>query len=160
MVYCFRGCPPPSLFLRSGRCPPLTWGSQNPPLSYNEWLPRLFPVTSTGVWTRWTELYFTSCCHLKSRVYIVDLYKSDILRPAYPSMTGGIIIVWGLGTQARKRLPLASCPSRGEPIRHFHISHNAPYLPPKILYKQALLSISLGTAVIPRRNEKQRFCKI
>ena len=31
----------------------------------------------------------------------MDLYKSGILRPAYPSMTGGVIIVWGLGTQAR-----------------------------------------------------------
>jgi len=28
--------------------------------------------------------------------------------------------------------------------------------PPKILYKHALFSVSLGTAVIPRRNEKQR----
>ena len=28
--------------------------------------------------------------------------------------------------------------------------------PPKILHKHALFSISLGTAVIPRRNEKQR----
>ena len=33
-------------------------------------------------------------------------------------------------------------------IRHLHISHNAPYLS----------SIPLGTAVIPRRNEKQRLC--
>ena len=103
MAYCFRGCPPPPtlpLFLRSGRCPSLTGGSQNPPLSYNEAtgtgaLTRSLPVT--GVWTRWTELYFTSCCHLKSRVL---------------------------------RLPLATCPSKGEAIRHFHISHNAPYLPP------------------------------
>ena len=106
----------PSTYLRISESPPeLQWVATRA-------LTRLFPVTSTGVWTRWTELYFTSCCHLKSRVYIVDLYKSDILRPAYPSMTGGIIIVWGLRTQARKRLPLASCPSKGEPIRHFHIS--------------------------------------
>ena len=50
----------------------------------------------------------------------------------------------------------------GRPIiRHFHISHNAPYLPPPPKdFAQALLLISLGTAVIPRRNEEQRFCKI
>ena len=49
-------------------------------------------------------------------------------------------------------------------IRHSNISHNAPHLPPpphpppNFVY--ALFSISLGTAVIPRRNEKQRLCKI
>ena len=45
-----------------------------------------------------------------------------------------------------------------ENIRYLHISHNAPYLPPppKILDKHALFTVSLGTAVIPRRNEKQR----
>ena len=32
-------------------------------------------------------------------------------------------------------------------IRKLHISHNA-------------FSVSLGTAVIPKRNEKQRLCKI
>ena len=35
-------------------------------------------------------------------------------------------------------------------VRHFHISHDAPYLPP----------ISLVTAVKPRRNENQRVCKM
>ena len=44
-----------------------------------------------------------------------------------------------------------------ELIRHLHI-HNAPYLPPKVLHKYCFQS--LGTAVIPRRNEKQRLCKI
>ena len=39
-----------------------------------------------------------------------------------------------------------------------HISHNALYLPPKFCIL-ALFLISLGTAVIPRRNEKQRLCK-
>ena len=40
-----------------------------------------------------------------------------------------------------------------------YISHNAPYLPPQNL-TSAWFSISLGTAVIPRKNEKQRLCKI
>ena len=40
---------------------------------------------------------------------------------------------------------------------HLHISHNAPYLPPPKFYISIVL-FSLGTAVIPRRNEKQRFC--
>ena len=40
-----------------------------------------------------------------------------------------------------------------------YISHNAPYLPPQNL-ASAWFSISLGTAVIPRKNEKQRLCKI
>ena len=51
-------------------------------------------------------------------------------------------------------------------IRHSHVSHNAPYLPPKPpptpppkKNAYVLFSISLGTAVIPRRNEKQRLCK-
>ena len=54
----------------------------------------------------------------------------------------------------------------------FAISHNAPYLlpahphppaPPKKMYiyiAYALFSISLGTALIPKRNEKQRLCKL
>ena len=40
-----------------------------------------------------------------------------------------------------------------------YISHNARYLPPQNL-ASAWFSISLGTAVIPRKNEKQRLCKI
>ena len=40
-----------------------------------------------------------------------------------------------------------------------YISHNAPYLPPQNL-ASAWFSISLGMAVIPRKNEKQRLCKI
>ena len=40
-----------------------------------------------------------------------------------------------------------------------YISHNAPYLPPQNL-ASAWFSISLGTAVIPRKSEKQRLCKI
>ena len=43
-------------------------------------------------------------------------------------------------------------------IGHLHVFHNAPHLPPKNV-AQALFSISLGTAVIPRRNEKQRLAK-
>ena len=43
--------------------------------------------------------------------------------------------------------------------RKLYISHNAPYLPPQNL-ASAWFSISLGTAVIPRKNEKQRLCKI
>ena len=36
-------------------------------------------------------------------------------------------------------------------IRHLHISHNAPCLPPKMLHI---------TAIIPMGNEKQRLCNI
>ena len=43
-------------------------------------------------------------------------------------------------------------------IRHFHFSHNAPFFDPQN-FALTLFSISLGTAV-PRRNEKQRLCKI
>ena len=42
-------------------------------------------------------------------------------------------------------------------IRHLPISHNTPCLPPKFCI--ALSSISLGAAVIPGRNEKQRLRK-
>ena len=48
---------------------------------------------------------------------------------------------------------------KGVTYMPFAISRNAPYLFPKILYKHFFL-ISLGTAVITRRNEKQRLCKI
>ena len=44
-------------------------------------------------------------------------------------------------------------------IRHLHISHSAPYLPPQNV-AEALFSISLGMAVIPRGNEIQRLCNI
>ena len=43
-------------------------------------------------------------------------------------------------------------------INNVHISHNAPYLLSKILHKHCFQFL-LGTAVIPRRNEKQRLYK-
>ena len=42
-------------------------------------------------------------------------------------------------------------------IRHSHISHNAPYLPSKILH---LFFISPGYYSRPKRNWKQTVCKI
>ena len=42
---------------------------------------------------------------------------------------------------------------------NLHISHNAPNFAPRN-FALALFSISLGKAVIPKRNEKQRLCKI
>ena len=49
-------------------------------------------------------------------------------------------------------------PVSASPLVHLH---NAPYLPPEFCISIAVLfSISLGAAVIPRRNEKQRLCKI
>ena len=69
------------------------------------------------------ELYFTSCCHLKSRVL---------------------------------RLPLATCPSKGEAIRHFHISHNAPYLPPQILHNLCF-SFLLSIKAVPREIENNAY---
>ena len=44
-------------------------------------------------------------------------------------------------------------------MRHLRISHNAPYLPSKILHKHCFQFL-LGRAVISTRNEKQRLCKI
>ena len=41
-------------------------------------------------------------------------------------------------------------------IHHLHVTHNAPFFPQKN-FAYALFPISLGTAVIPRRNEKQRL---
>ena len=41
-------------------------------------------------------------------------------------------------------------------IRHLHISHNAPYLPRKILHKHCF-QFPLGR-LRPRRNEKQSLC--
>ena len=40
----------------------------------------------------------------------------------------------------------------------FSSNDNAPYLSPKLLHKHC--PISLGTAVIPKRNKKERLCKI
>ena len=55
------------------------------------------------------------------------------------------------------------CRSRGgllanEKKEKFSSNDKAPYLSPKILHKHC--PISLGTAVIPKRNKKQRLCKI
>ena len=44
-------------------------------------------------------------------------------------------------------------------ILHLHASHNAPCFLPKVMNKNCLY-IRLGTTVIPRKNEKQRLCKI
>ena len=44
-------------------------------------------------------------------------------------------------------------------ILHLHASHNAPCFPPKVMNKNCLY-IRLGTIVTPRKNEKQRLCKI
>ena len=54
--------------------------------------------------------------------------------------------------------------NRKAPIRHFHMSHNPPYLPPPPPPKRkkigwALFSISLEKAVILRRNEKKGYAK-
>ena len=59
--------------------------------------------------------------------------------------------------------PLSSVATLNFPIHHlFHISHNTPCLPipppPKKKEKRKLLF--LGTTVIPRRNNKQRLCKV
>ena len=43
-------------------------------------------------------------------------------------------------------------------IPHLHKSHDPLFAPQN--FAKALFSISLGTAVLPRRNEKQRLCKI
>ena len=43
--------------------------------------------------------------------------------------------------------------------RHFHISYNAPYLPPKILHNLCF-SFLLGYYSRPKRNWKQCLCKI
>ena len=46
------------------------------------------------------------------------------------------------------------------PIDHFHISHNAPYLPPKILHNLCF-SFSLGITAAPREIENNIcLCKI
>ena len=44
-------------------------------------------------------------------------------------------------------------------IRNFHISHNAPYLPPKILHNLCF-SFLLGITAVPRKIQKQCLCKI
>ena len=46
-------------------------------------------------------------------------------------------------------------------IHHFHIDHNAPCLPPKILHNYCLLiSLEVRRTVVPRRNWKQWLWKI
>ena len=41
-------------------------------------------------------------------------------------------------------------------IRHFHISHNAPYLPPKILHNLCF-SFLLGFTAVPREIENNAY---
>ena len=43
-------------------------------------------------------------------------------------------------------------------IRHFHVSHNAPYLPPKVLH-DVCVSLLLGTTVVPREIENNAYAK-
>ena len=45
-------------------------------------------------------------------------------------------------------------------VRHFHISHNSPYLHPPPPKKKCIRIVfnSLGTTVIPRGNERQGLC--
>ena len=46
-------------------------------------------------------------------------------------------------------------------VRHFHISHNSPYLhppPPQKKKAEEVFSICLGATVIPRGNERQGLC--
>ena len=46
-------------------------------------------------------------------------------------------------------------------IHRFHIDHIAPCLPPKIWHNYCLLiSLEVGTTVVPRRNWKQWLCKL
>ena len=44
-------------------------------------------------------------------------------------------------------------------IRHLHISHNAPYLPPQILYNLCF-SFLRGITAVPREIEKQCLRKL
>ena len=44
------------------------------------------------------------------------------------------------------------------PICHFHISHNAPYLPPKILHN-LFFPFLLGITTIPREIENNVYAK-
>ena len=44
-----------------------------------------------------------------------------------------------------------TCGRKGE-IHHFHISHNAPYLPPQILHNLCFLFL-LGIIAVPREIE-------
>ena len=43
-------------------------------------------------------------------------------------------------------------------IRHFHISHNAPYLPPKILHNLCV-SFLQGITAVPREIENKGYAK-
>ena len=45
-----------------------------------------------------------------------------------------------------------------DPIRHLHISHNAPYLPPKILHKHCF-SFLLGITAVPREIENNAYAR-
>ena len=42
-------------------------------------------------------------------------------------------------------------------IHHFHIDHNAPCLPPKILHNPEFFPISPGCYSRPKRNQRQRL---
>ena len=43
-------------------------------------------------------------------------------------------------------------------IRHLHISHKAPYLPPKILHNLCF-SFLLGITAVPRQTENSTYAK-
>ena len=59
-----------------------------------------------------------------------------------------------------KKYPLPTPPHLISPfIRHFHISHNAPYLPPKVLHKLCF-SFLLIIRAVPRKIENYAYAKM
>ena len=48
--------------------------------------------------------------------------------------------------------------TQNSPIRHLHISHNAPYLPPTILHNLCF-SFLLGITAVPREIENNAYAK-
>ena len=58
----------------------------------------------------------------------------------------------------KKVVLLCSSPRQNVKIRHFHISHNAPYLPLKILHNLCF-SFLLGITAVPREIENNAYAK-
>ena len=58
----------------------------------------------------------------------------------------------------KKVVLLCSSPRQNVKIRHFHISHNAPYLPAKILHN-LWFSFLLGFTAVPREIENNAYAK-
>ena len=77
----------------------------------------------------------------------MEALPSDALSPSFSCLE---LTCW--------RSPATQVFVLNHPIRHLHISHNAPYLPPKI-WHSLCFSFLLGITAVPREIENNAYAR-